>query len=145
MTRGVRAATAIILGTLAFGCGGSGSSSGRALDPTNELPFGRIDTPVEGAVVPAQVTIGGWALDDRGIHRIRVYIDGRFAADSATNTERPDVSKAHPQYARGGNLHGWTLAITFEAPGPHTVIAQAVDSNGATRDLGTLTLTSKDQ
>lgn len=145
MTRRVCAATAIILGTLAFGCSGSGTSSDRALDPTNELPFGRIDTPLEGAVVPAQVTIGGWALDDRGIHRIRVYIDGRFANESAVNTERPDVSKAHPQYGRGANLHGWTMTIAFEAPGPHTIIAQAVDNDGATRDIGTLTLTSKDQ
>jgi hypothetical protein len=143
MNQRVEVAT-IVLAALAIGCGGSGSTAERAPDPTNELPFGTIDTPAAGAQVPSTVTIGGWALDDRGIKRIRVFIDGRFATESAPNTERPDVSKAHPQYARGANLHGWTMAIAFEAPGPHTIIAQATDSDGATRDIGTLIVTSKE-
>jgi hypothetical protein len=136
---------ALLTASLAIGCGGFAGKSNRALDPTNELPFGRIDTPVEGAQVASQVKIGGWALDDRGVREIRVYIDGHFADATRTNTDRPDVSKAYPQYARGGNLHGWTMTIAFQAPGPHTIIAQALDSDGATRDIGTLAVTSRDQ
>jgi hypothetical protein len=59
--------------------------------------------------------------------------------------ERPDVSKVFPQYARGANRHGWTLTMDFVTPGPHAVLVQAVDSDGATRDIGTITVTALDR
>ena len=138
---------AIVVAALAaVGCGsGSGPAPPiGALDPTNELPLGRIDSPVEGAQIASTVTIGGWALDDRGVRTVRVYIDGHFANETALNTDRPDVAKAYPQYARGANLHGWTMALSVAAPGPHIVIAQAVDTDGATRDIGVVNVTSRD-
>jgi hypothetical protein len=125
--------------------GGCGGGSNRALDPANELPLGHVDAPAEGAQVASTMTIGGWALDDRGVRAVRVYIDGHFADEIEPNTDRPDVTKAYPQYARGGNLHGWTLAVSFANPGPHVIVAQAVDSDGATRDIGTINVTSRDQ
>ena len=134
----------VVAAFLAGGCG-SDSGSNRALDPSNELPLGRIDSPAEGAQVASSVTIGGWALDDRGVRAVRVYIDGHFANETQPNTDRPDVAKAYPQYARDTTMHGWTLAVSFAAPGPHIIIAQAVDSDGATRDIGVLNLTSRDQ
>ena len=76
---------------------------------------------------------------------IRVYVDGHIAITTLVNTDRPDVSKAFPQYARGSNRLGWTTSIVFDTPGPHTIIVQAVDSDGATRDIGTLAVTSLDQ
>jgi N-acetylmuramoyl-L-alanine amidase len=91
------------------------------------------------------VTVGGWALDDRGVAEIRVYVDNHFATSTVLNTDRPDVSKAFPQYARGNDKHGWTVAIAFDAPGPHTILVQAIDSDGATRDIGSVAVTSVDK
>jgi hypothetical protein len=65
-------------------------------------------------------------------------------ARTPLNTDRPDVAKAYPSYARGSSKHGWTTTVQFNAAGPHTVIVQAVDTNGATRDIGVLHLTSHD-
>jgi hypothetical protein len=141
----MRVAVTVAMVAAALSAGGCGSSSNRALDPSNELPLGRIDSPAEGAQVTSSVTIGGWALDDRGVRAVRVYIDGHFANETQPNTDRPDVAKAFPQYARETTLHGWTLAVSFAAPGPHVIIAQAVDSDGATRDIGTVNVTSRDQ
>lgn len=140
--KGVSAAAGVLLtATLAAGCGRSNGVE----DPANELPFGHVDVPVEGARVNAQTPIAGWALDDRGVREIRVYVDGRIVNHGPLTNERPDVSKAFPQYARGGNRHGWTLTMDFVVPGPHAVLVQAVDHDGATRDIGTLTVTAVDR
>jgi hypothetical protein len=141
---GVRAAMTLVATLLGTACGG-GHTTNRALDPANLLPFGSVDTPRDGARVPKLLTIGGWAMDDRGIQNIRVYIDGHFVTTLQLNTDRPDVSKAYPQYARGTTIHGWTGSVVLETPGQHTVVVQAVDSDGATKDIGVVKLTCTDQ
>lgn len=135
------AAGVLLAATLLAGCG----RSSREQDPSNELPFGHVDVPVAGAQVKAQGPVAGWALDDRGIREIRVYVDGHIINTGHLTDQRPDVSKAFPQYARGSNLHGWALLMGFDAPGPHTVIVQAVDTDGATRDIGTFDVTAVDR
>ena len=126
--------------SLTAGCGGRQSSN--VLDPANELPFGAVDVPAADAQVKAQTPIAGWALDDRGVKEVRVYVDGHLASHGPLTEQRPDVSKAFPQYARAGDRHGWVLTMAFAAPGPHSVIVQAVDTDGATRDIGTFKLTT---
>lgn len=130
---------------LLAGCGRGSARTERLLDPANELPFGHVDTPVEGTQVPTSVMVAGWALDDRGIREVRVYVDGYIATTTQLNTDRPDVSKVFAQYARGSHLHGWSTSIAFETPGPHTIVVQAVDTDGATRDIGTLAVTVASQ
>ena len=140
--KGVSAAAGVLLtATLAAGCGRSNGVE----DPANELPFGHVDVPVEGARVNAQTPIAGWALDDRGVREIRVYVDGHIINRGQLTDQRPDVSKEFPQYAHETHLHGWTMLAGFDAPGPHTLLVQAVDSDGATRDIGTLTVTALDR
>ena len=140
-----RAARAVIAAALlAFTLGCNRESSG-VIDPANELPFGNVDQPVAKSQTGATTAVGGWAMDDREVREIRVYVDGHLADVSTLNTARPDVSKAFPQYAHATNMHGWSLFVAFEAPGPHTIIVQAVDSNGATRDIGTIPVTSLDR
>src|SRR6185436_17165659 len=89
--------------------------------------------------------IAGCAPDDRGIREIRLYIDGHLANTCRPTQARPDVSQIFPQYARGRTRHGWTMLAGFDVPGPHTLIVQAVDSDGATRDIGVLNVTAIDK
>jgi hypothetical protein len=114
----------------------------RALDPTNELPLGRADNPSEGQHLTRETSVGGWALDDRGIREIRVYIDGHLVNTGQVAVDRPDVSKAFPQYAHGTNLHGWSIPIRFPSAGAHKLLVQAVDTDDATRDIAVLDVTS---
>lgn len=143
MPRRTAAAAAVMLlcAVVGSGCGNSGGVE----DPANELPFGHIDVPAAGAQVQAQTPVAGWAMDDRGVREIRVYVDGRLVNHGPLTDERPDVSKVFPQYARGGNRHGWTLTMDFVTPGSHAVLVQAVDTDGATRDIGTITVTALDR
>jgi hypothetical protein len=142
-SRAARAVLAAALLALTIGCNRGGSDG--VLDPANELPFGNVDQPAAKSQTGASTAVGGWAMDDKEIREVRVYVDGRLAEVSVLNTDRPDVSKVFPQYAHATHLHGWSTMIAFEAPGPHTILVQAVDSNGATRDIGTVPVTSLDK
>jgi N-acetylmuramoyl-L-alanine amidase len=139
------ARTAVLATALAFAFACNRGKPEGVIDPANELPFGNVDAPVAKAQTGAETTVAGWAMDDREVREVRVYVDGRFAEASKLNTARPDVSKIFPQYAHATHMHGWTTSIVFEAPGPHTILVQAVDSNGATHDIGTVPVTSLDK
>jgi hypothetical protein len=141
--RAARAAGLAVALAFTFACN-RGNTDG-VLDPANELPFGTVDVPVAKAQTGAQTTVAGWAMDDREVREVRVYVDGRLAEVSKLNTARADVSKIYPQYAHAMHLHGFTTSIVFEAPGPHTILVQAVDSNGATHDIGTVPVVSLDK
>lgn len=118
--------------------------TGAPSDPNNELPLGVVDTPRAGEVLrPGPTVVGGWAVDDVGVAEIRIYFDGRFAARTTLSVARPDVTKALPAYGRSGDRHGWNVMVDFAATaGAHTILAQAVDSAGATRDIGVIAITA---
>lgn len=131
-------ATLLALVTVAFpGCGPG------IRNPGNELPSGLVDVPKAGATLrPGPTLVGGWAVDDSGIREVRVYFDGRFKASTVLTVARPDVAKAMPRYARADALHGWNVLVDFGmAPGAHTLLVQAVDDHGATRDIGVISVT----
>ena len=120
---------------LAFGC------AERLPDPANELPFGFVDVPANGAAVARVVRVAGWALDDVRVARVDVYVNGRFRGSTMASTPRPDVANALAPYARQAQTSGWEVAVDLgEGSEPRTVLAQAVDDRGATRDIGIVTL-----
>lgn len=110
----------------------------RAKNPENELPRGIVDVPRPGDVLrPGKTLVGGWALDDSGVAEIRIYFDGHYKASARLNVARPDVGQAYPRYARPGDIYGWNLEVDFgTTPGSHTILCQAIDDNGAPRDIG---------
>ena len=112
-------------------------------NPKNELPFGTVEAPPQGAGVDRQMTVGGWALDDEGVKEVRVFVDNRFVGRTPVDQPRPDVTKSFPAYTAGKDLHGWVLKVSLGsafAAGSHTILAQAVDTQGATRDIGTVNI-----
>jgi hypothetical protein len=139
-TRAYAGAAALAAATLA-GCNRETAVN----DPANELPFGTLDFPVQGAQVAVESPAGGWALDDRGVTQVRVYIDGHLINSGVLSQDRPDVAKVFPQYARGGQKYGFLILMGFDAPGPHTIIVQAVDTDGATRDIAVVNVTAVDR
>jgi len=126
---------------LAAAC--SRSADPRDPDPKNELPFGYVDVPANGSTVRYQMAASGWALDDGGVSEVRIFLDNHFVARTTITEPRPDVMKAYPGFAHGSNVHGWTVIAPLSADtpaGPHTILVQAVDDHGATRDIGTSTV-----
>jgi hypothetical protein len=115
-------------------------------DPRNELPFGYVDVPAQGSTVGYQMQARGWALDDGGVSEVLIFLDNRFVGRTTMTESRPDVSRAYPKYANGSDVHGWTVLVPIGAgtlAGPHTILVQAVDDRGATRDIGTVSVELK--
>jgi hypothetical protein len=135
-----RYATATLLALVTMTLPGCGPGIN---NPGNELPSGVVDEPKAGATLrPGPTLVGGWAMDDSGIREIRVYFDGRFKTSTVLAVARPDVAKARPRYARPDAMHGWNVLFDFGmAPGTHTLLVQAVDDQGATRDIGVIPVT----
>lgn len=127
---------------VATSLGAASCSSGvRPPDPKNELPFGVVDLPRPGATVRRTAFVSGWALDDSSIKGVRVYLDSRYVSDARLGVERADVSKVYPRYAHGTNAHGWGVEVDFSAvTGAHTLLVQAIDDRGATRDVGVVSV-----
>jgi hypothetical protein len=152
MEKMVKTALCVVAAVLATGCSGGGtpatSETPRAVsvpEPTaqNELPFGNVENPPANAVVPPTFAVSGWALDDRSIEVVRVFVDNRFRLSARLTTDRSDVSKAFPAYSRQSDRHGFEAALLVEQPGLHTVLVQAIDRDGATKDIGVVTITVK--
>ena len=110
-------------------------------DRNNELPFGVVDGPKSGAAVGREVEVSGWALDDTGVVEVRIYVDARYKMSAPLKIKRPDVTKVYPKYPVPDDMHGWWEVVDLgETAGTHQILAQAIDSNGATRDIGSVTV-----
>jgi hypothetical protein len=147
----------VVIGLLliAVGCGSNAPSSTTAANqqnaqaarpapnPNNELPFGRVDQPQPGAVVKdGKAIASGWAVDDSAVKEVRLYVDSHFRMTIKLTIARNDLQAPLSGYMHGTNLHGWTTEIDLGAtPGSHTILAQAEDDQGATHDIGFVTVT----
>jgi len=136
--RGLIGALILLSAACGYG-GGNGAGASRDHNPKNELPFGYIDFPTNGATVERDMAARGWAMDDGRIAAVRIYLDNHFIATTTLTESRPDVSKAYANYAHGGDKHGWALLVPlggYAKVGKHQILVQAVDDQGATRDIG---------
>src|SRR5215831_5588240 len=118
----------VLLGVLMAGMAGCALFP-TAPDPKNELPFGWVDEPANGAIVERNINSHGWALDDNTVAKVNVYLDGHYIAQTPITDARPDVSKIYPKYVHGNDAHGWKLVIPLPTDvtlGPHKLVFQAV-------------------
>jgi len=108
-----------------------------------KLPVGYLDTPKPGETIRGIYRIAGWALSESGIRDVSIFVDRNFVGMATLGQSRPDLP-AHfsmfpnPEY--GGFEYQWDT--TSVSPGPHELTAQARTNNGATRDLGTVGVTT---
>lgn len=74
-------------------------------------PFGRIDlNHIEENT--RTVTLRGWALDNKEVEALELWIDGNKISDLKLNSLRPEVCAAHPGYPMCEKTHG---RIGFES------------------------------
>jgi hypothetical protein len=121
-------------------------ASGESSPPptlAGELPVGAVDLPKENAKVSRTFEVLGWAVDDRGIREIRVFVDRAFNSIIPAGRDRRDVLQLHPEWAAANPLPGWSGSLTL-TPGPHSLIFQAVDTDGLTRVLGIVAVVVSD-
>ena len=115
----------------------------RRQDPSRQNPpsKGVIDIPAENQVVGPSIIVGGWAIDESGIDRVRIYADDRLVASVPLTGARPDVEKIFPGYGPPGTLHGWGAEVDFgDKVGYTTLRAEALDKNGALTRFANVTV-----
>lgn len=119
-------------------------------------PFGVVDTPSDRVSgVTGALNITGWALDDVGIARVRIYRDA-IAGETAgsqiyigdgtfVDGARPDVQALLPTFPNASRA-GWGLqvltnALPGQGNGTYRFSVYADDVDGHTTLLGTRTVT----
>jgi hypothetical protein len=92
-------------------------------DSEDQPPFGGFDTPRYNTTVSGGIAVSGWALDDTGIDRVKLYVeDTRDAPGSHVyigdavfiEGARPDVEAAYPGYPLNHKA-GWGYMLLTNA------------------------------
>lgn len=128
----VRAHSYLILGSL-----GSVAAEAQWLDE-NLPPFGVLDVPAAEAEVSGNVTVYGWALDNKGVAQVQLTVDGGAPQTLSYGTHRPDVCAVWPGYAgcASGNVgYGGSFDASALTPAEcgHVLEVRAIDTNGNAR------------
>jgi hypothetical protein len=125
------------------------NQGGLAMQP----PFGSLDGPADGSQVSGSVGVGGWALDDLEVRRVRIYRDpvgGEPAAQVLLGDAvfvpgaRPDVRLAYPTFPNNDRAGWGFLILTNMLPnqgnGLFRIYAYAEDAEGLQALLGARTI-----
>jgi Bacterial Ig domain len=106
----------------------------------NQPPFGGVDFPQPDSGVSGNgvLTVAGWALDDRTVDHVDVFVDGLIERQAVTGIPRADVAANYPDNPNA-IFAGFVLNIdsTRYPNGVHTVTVKAVDDQGQQGLLGT--------
>jgi SAM-dependent methyltransferase len=109
--------------------------------PRLDRPMGNVDEPLGDVTAVSRLRLSGWAGDSRGIHEVRVLMDGQVVAVSALNWDRPDVSATYPEFRHGTDCHGWRINVELPAPGAHRLSVQAVNIDRVSAEIGARVVT----
>jgi beta-N-acetylglucosaminidase len=115
--------------------GGITNLSSRSVNVQNLLTRGYIDTPINGANVKGEIIVKGWFLDDAGVSKIEVLVDGRIMGEAQLGLPRPDVGNIYPEYQNKNSGYLFTLNTMNLTNGQHTMIVRETSNSGAIKDL----------
>lgn len=111
--------------------------------PADKLaPFGVLETPDVRATLNNTASGSGWALDNVGIAKIEVLIDGQKAGEAIYGLSRPDIAAvwgtAFPNAGHSG--FSFVLDTTKFTTGEHTLAIRLLDAAGNATVVGTRTI-----
>jgi hypothetical protein len=109
-----------------------------------ELPFGTIDTPVQGETISGSAYVNfGWALTQQPKFipadgsTLMVYVDGQAIGRPAYGFYREDIATLFPGLANSNGAVGHkTLDTRLWSNGLHTISWTVTDSGGKSEGLG---------
>lgn len=123
-----------------------GDRSVKVDNTINPAPRGYLDTPLPQDFVTGPFPVYGWALDENGIDRIEVMVDGLVVQEAIHGGPRQDIYHALPMYpyAAQSGLIAFIDSTRFEN-GSHLVTVRAYDTLGQSRDIGQRPVTVSNQ
>jgi hypothetical protein len=104
-----------------------------------QVPFGFFDGIVgspQNNGVSGVVPLAGWALDDSGVQRVEIYVDGRLSGQATLGFFRPGVAAGFPGFPDSDSAGwGFQLDTTHFLNGLHSVNPLVVSESGERRFL----------
>jgi Bacterial Ig domain len=92
-------------------------------------PFGSLDLPLASQAITGFVPVAGWVLDDVGVSRVEVLVDGASAGTASYGQSRPDVAAV---FAQAPEKIGFSYLLDTRAyaNGEHQLQIRATDKAG---------------
>ncbi len=112
---------------------------------TIENTKGYMDNPVTGTKLKGIKTVEGWFLDESGVAKIEVLVDGAVVGQAAYGDARTDILKAFPQYNNGAAGYHYVLDSTKYTNGQHTVSIRVTGNSGHVTTLPNSTITIENE
>jgi N-acetylmuramoyl-L-alanine amidase len=98
--------------------------------------LGFLDKPASGSTINGTQNVYGWFLDNSGVAKIEVLVDGAVVGQAVYGDTRTDVQKFYPQFNNGKAGYHFSLDTTKYSDGQHTV---TIRETGKNRNITTLT------
>jgi N-acetylmuramoyl-L-alanine amidase len=96
---------------------------------------GTMEGPVSGANLSGTKTVSGWFLDDSGVAKIEVLVDGAIAGQATYGDARPDVQKVFPDFNNGNAGFHFALDTSQYSDGQHIIAIRETGKNGRVTTL----------
>jgi len=113
----------------------------------SSLPLmGCLENPRNKDKVSGIQTIHGWALDEKAISRIKLFVDGVYVSDIPRGGTREDLRQDYPDYP-GAVDGGFSMIMNYStlSPGSHTIELRIHNQNNETLELSTNVFVEKFQ
>ncbi|HSE96724.1 MAG TPA: putative Ig domain-containing protein [Blastocatellia bacterium] len=106
--------------------------------PADKLaPFGALETPDFGTTLNNMASGTGWALDNVGIHKIEVLVDGEKVGEAIYGLSRPDVAVVWGNFPNARNSgFSFTFDTTQLSNGAHKLAVRVLDQAGNASLIG---------
>lgn len=99
------------------------------------MPKGYLDKPASGQNITGVSKVSGWFLDNSGVDKIEILVDGVVKGTATYGLSRPDVAKVYPQYNNSNSGFEYSLDTSTLATGKHTIVIREKGKNGAETSL----------
>jgi hypothetical protein len=109
--------------------------SAKQLLPQSGEVIAYLEEPVSGGSASGVGNVRGWAVSQRAVRRVDLYVDGALELTVPYGGSRGDVGAAYPSYSGAGNS-GFSMGYNFGnlSAGSHTFMVRAVDDAGSYQD-----------
>ena len=95
--------------------------------------FGNVDVPAQNRTVSGTVAVSGWAIDNRGVAKVEVFLDGTRVGQATYGLAREDVDRDYPGLTGAPNFgFVYQLDTRASANGSHVLEVRASDAAGNT-------------
>lgn len=99
-------------------------------------PMGHVDVPIQNATISGTVDVSGWAVDNRNVPRVEIFLDGVRVGQASYGLPREGVARDYPGLSGVPNF-GFVYQLNTRSytNDNHVIEVWAIDAAGNTSQL----------